>query len=312
MCPIKLMPHLLDCDQIWQTWHGVKTINNNSYAVSVPTAASELEASTQIAVIITVKNTLYEALGFAWWTCPFSVPLQRANHPLRDGWGSVGGKSVSQRSVRGVICISSRNERNTQARTFPCAPPALMLMFLSARHQTFTPLAVTFLSSIGSGGRTAAISPALREYAKGNASVAGDPLILRRCWQVWRSVPLWPRISLTSRATVFAACRSIALFTSHWLSSSRRDLSRGCYDISRFPPVLGTINYTRMAIKTSLQNEPAPWHFHLPDLCQALKKREAEWESERERERKGKMFVSHIKSLHTHAGALTKQVMRAL
>lgn len=174
----------------------------------------------------------------------------------------------------------------------PASPSALMLIFLSAHHQTFTPVAVTFLLSIGSGANreTAATSPALREYAKGNASVAGDPLILRRCWQVWRSVALSPRISLPSQATVFAVHGSIALFTSHWLSSSRRDLSRGCYDISRFPPVLGTINYTRMAIKTSLQNEPAPWHFHLPDLCHALKKREAESESEREREREKERF----------------------
>lgn len=34
-----------------------------------------------------------------------------------------------------------------------------------------------------------------------------------------------------------------------------------------------------MAIKTSLQNEPAPLHFHLPDLCHVRKeeKKKEKW-----------------------------------
>ena len=127
-------------------------------------------------------------------------------------------------------------------------------------------------------GDSCYISSPFCEYPSGNTIFRGPRVNQRGCWQPHVSVSLCHACRARPQPCVsgYSFCRAqinssfyFPLIAQRWERPKQR-----CYDISRFPPVLGTINYKHMAIKTSLQNEPAPWHFHLVDLCHALKKSE--------------------------------------
>lgn len=68
--------------------------------------------------------------------------------------------------------------------------------------------------------------------------------------QVCMSVPLSPTALWLSQATVFPACKSISLFTSHWLPGGGTDLSRTVMTFLDFPLSL------EQSITRTLQSKP--------------------------------------------------------